>query len=192
MCSSPLVITSPRVELPTEVPAPSAIVPENEAERLAAVARYRILDTPPDGAFDRVARLAARFFDVPIATITIVDTDRIWFKARHGVDADQIMREPGLCASAILEHEPWMVTDARVDPRTLDNALVRGELGLRFYAGAPLKTADGYNLGTMNVIDVEPRELTSQQLEALADFAQIVVDALELRLVALRLQEQTV
>jgi len=165
---------------------PSALFPPNERERLEAVRRYEILDTPPDGAFDRITALAARIFDVPISIVSIVDSDRIWFKSRHGIDVTEIGRDPGLCASAILQYEPWLVTDAEVDPRTLTNPLVVGELGLRFYAGAPLTTRDGYNLGTLNVIDIEPRELTALQIATLEDLAAIVVDELELRLAARR------
>jgi len=109
-----------------------------EAERLAAVRRYDVLDTPPDGAFDRVTRLAACHFKVPISIVSIVDHDRIWFKSHHGVEASEIPRSPGLCASAILDNKPWVVTDAKVDPRTLVNPLVAGDFGLRFYAGVPL------------------------------------------------------
>ena len=116
-----------------------------DAERLAAVRRYDILDTPPDGAFDRVTRLAARHFKVPIAIVSIVDHDRIWFKSHHGVDASEIPRSPGLCASAILDNKPWVVTDAKVDVRALANPLVAGDFGLRFYAGVPLHTHDGFN-----------------------------------------------
>lgn len=165
------------------------LFPHNEAERLAAIRRYDILDTPPDGAFDRITALAARLFHVPICIVSIVDHDRIWFKSHRGVDVDQIDREPGLCASAILQNDPWVVTDARTDPRTLTNALVRGELGLQFYAGIPLVTHDGYNLGTLNIIDVEPREMTEEALETLKDLAALVVSELELRLSALRLVE---
>ena len=166
---------------------PLNIIPENEAERLAAVGRCEILDTPPDGAFDRITSLAARMFDVPISIISIVDHDRIWFKSHHGIDAQQIDREPGLCASAILQHQPWIVSDASVDPRTLTNPLVCGELGLRFYAGVPLKTSDGYHLGTFNIIDVEPRELTAEEVELLQDLGTVVVHELELRLASIRL-----
>jgi signal transduction histidine kinase len=158
--------------------------PPNEAERLAAIRRYDILDTPPDRAFDRVTRLAARLLGVPISTISIVDHDRIWFKSRHGLDTEQIDHAPGLCASAILQEGPWVVADAEVDPRTLDNPLVRGELGLRFYAGVPLRTSDGYNLGTLNVIDTKPREVTEDELATLGDLAAIVVHELDLRLAA--------
>src|SRR5918997_2276438 len=91
---------------------------QNEAERLAAVRRYDILDTPPDGAFDRVTRIAARLFDVPIAIVSIVDADRIWFKSHHGLDVREIPRSPGLCASAILDDKPWVLSDAKTDPRS--------------------------------------------------------------------------
>lgn len=160
------------------------LIPHNEAERIAAVRRYDVLDTPPDGAFERITALAARLFRVPISIVSIVDTDRIWFKSHHGVDVEQIGREPGLCASAILQYEPWLVTDAKVDPRTLANALVAGEFGLCFYAGVPLTTRDGHNLGTLCVIDRQAREMTAEEVETLRDLASLVVDELELRLSA--------
>ena len=160
------------------------VIPHNEAERLSAVRRYDVLDTPPDGAFDRITRLAARQFEVPISIVSIVDTDRIWFKSHHGVDVDEIGRDPGLCASAILEDEPWVVENAQTDPRTMANPLVAGELGLRFYAGAPLTTHDGYNLGTLCVIDREPREFSDEQADMLAELAAVVMDEMELRLAA--------
>lgn len=158
----------------------------DEAARLAAIRRYEILDTPPDGAFDRITRLAARLFGVPISIVSIVDEDRIWFKSHYGLDAEQVDRAPGLCASAILQDDLWLVNDAAVDPRTLTNPLVAGELGLRFYAGAPLLTHDGYRLGTFNIIDVEPRELSDDEQQTLRDLAHVVVDELELRLAARR------
>ena len=155
-----------------------------EEKRLEAVQRYEVLDTPPDGAFDRITSLAARLFKVPISIVSIVDHDRIWFKSHHGIDVEQIDKEPGLCASAILQHEPWVVNDAGVDPRTLTNALVCGDLGLRFYVGIPLKTSEGYNLGTFNIIDVEPRDFSDDDLETMKDLAAVIVDELELRLSA--------
>ncbi|MDB5708727.1 MAG: multi-sensor hybrid histidine kinase, partial [Sphingomonas bacterium] len=119
-------------------------IPDNERQRMAAVKRYDVLDTPPDGAFDRVTSLAARRFGVPISIISIVDEDRIWFKSHHGLAVEQIDRAPGLCASAILADEPYLLPDASIDPRSLANPLVAGEFGLRFYAGVPLTTSDGY------------------------------------------------
>ncbi|MBD1891924.1 response regulator [Coleofasciculus sp. FACHB-SPT9] len=160
------------------------MIPDNEADRLAAVRRYDILDTPPDGAFDRITALAARFFNVPISIISIVDHDRIWFKSHHGLEVQQIGREPGLCASAILQEDVYTVLDAEVDPRTLANSLVSGEFGLRFYAAAPLQTRDGFNLGTICVIDSQPRQVTEAEKATLKDLAAIVIDELELRLSA--------
>ncbi len=157
-------------------------IPSDDRQRLEAVRRFEILDTPPDGTFDRITALAARLFDVPISIVSIVDEDRIWFKSRHGIDADEIGRDAGLCASAVCQFEPWIVEDAAVDPRTVSNPLVAGELGLRFYAGVPLTTKDGYNLGTLNVIDVRPRSFSEADLQTLKDLAAMVVHELELRL----------
>ncbi|MGB8651936.1 MAG: GAF domain-containing SpoIIE family protein phosphatase [Mycobacteriales bacterium] len=159
--------------------------PPDEEDRLAAVRRFEILDTPPDGTFDRITALAARSFGVPVSIVSIVDSDRIWFKSRHGLPhVTEIGRAPGLCASAILGDGPWVVTDAPSDPRALTNPLVAGEFGLRFYAGVPLTTREGFNLGTLCVLDVEPRQVTDSELALLADLAAIVVDQLELRLQA--------
>lgn len=159
-------------------------LPENEPHRIAAVKRYDILDTPPDGAFDRITAIAARRFDAPISIISIVDNDRIWFKSHHGLPVTEIGRDPGLCASAILSDEPYLLSDARIDPRSLANPLVAGEFGLRFYAGVPLHTSDGYNLGTLCVIDREARPIVQAQIDDLKDLASVVMDQLELRLAA--------
>lgn len=158
-----------------------------EAKRLEAVRRYDILDTPPDGVFDRITALAADLFDVPIALVTIVDHDRIWFKSRYGLDeVEEIPRDPGLCASAILEDGPYVVESARNDPRTLANPLVSGSMGLQFYAAAPLRTSDGHRLGTLCIIDREPRIFSPRQGTFLERLAEIVIDEMELRLSALR------
>ena len=135
-------------------------LPEDEEARIEAVRRYGVLDSPPEGDFDRITALAARLFDVPIAIVSIVDTDRIWFKSHHGLpDISETSREPGLCASAIRQTGPWIVTDAVADARAAANALVAGGPGVRFYAGVPLSTTDGYNLGTLCVMGTEPREV---------------------------------
>lgn len=160
------------------------IIPENEAQRMEAVKRYDILDTPPDGSFDRITAFAARHFNVPISIISIVDHDRIWFKSHHGVPVEQIDREPGLCASAILSPEPHILIDANIDPRSLANPLVAGDFGLRFYAGVPLQTSDGYSLGTLCIIDKEARPINQGQIDDLKDLASIVMDQMELRLSA--------
>lgn len=162
----------------------SSIIPDNEAERMTAVRRYEILDTPPDGVFDRVTALAARRFGTPISIISIVDHDRIWFKSHHGLEVQEIGRDAGLCASAILQTEAHVLLDASADPRSLANPLVAGDFGLRFYAGVPLQTSDGFNLGTLCVIDQEPRAIDDDQIEDLKDLASLVVDQLELRLAA--------
>ena len=156
----------------------------SEQLRLEAVRRYDILDTPPDGAFDRITAIAARRFNVPIAIISIVDEDRIWFKSHHGLDINQIDREPGLCSSAVLSSSPHIVPDAKIDSRSLANPLVAGEFGLRFYAGVPLQTRDGNNLGTLCVIDKQARKVTPAEIDDLKDLAAVVVDQLELRLAA--------
>jgi GAF domain-containing protein len=155
-----------------------------EIERLAALHSYEILDTPPDGAFDRITALAARHFHVPVALVSLVDEDRIWFKSRHGLDAEQIPRSPGLCASVIFSDDAYVVRDALEDPRTLANPLVAGKMGLRFYAAVPLVTHDGHRLGTMNIIDFVPRELDAAGLSDLHEFAGLVMDQMELRLSA--------
>lgn len=157
-------------------------IPDDDVERLAAVARYAILDTPPDGAFDRITSLAARVFDVPIAIVSVVDHDRIWFKSHHGLEISQIDRAPGLCASAILQQEPWIINDAPHDPRALANPLVAGEFGLKFYAGVPLALAGGHNMGTLCILDFEPRELSADETSSLQDLAEMVTSELELRL----------
>lgn len=157
----------------------------NEPKRLQALKRYEILDTPPDGCFDRLTALGSKIFNMPIAIISLVDEDRIWFKSAHGLNGvEQIGRDLGLCASAILSDDVYLVEDAKNDPRTLANPLVCSDFGLCFYAAAPLKTLDGYNLGTFCVIDKKTRYLNTDQDKLLADLAAIVMDEIEIRLAA--------
>ena len=155
-----------------------------ESNRLNALHRYEILDTPADGNFDRITSLAAKVFNVPIAIVSLVDEDRIWFKSHHGLDINEIDKSPGLCASAILSDEIYLIEDARQDPRSLANPLVTGEFGLQFYAAAPLKTYDGYNLGTLCIIDQRQRYINSEQQILLRQMAEIVMSEMELRLAA--------
>ncbi len=159
-----------------------------EDERLRAVRRYEILDTPPDGAFDRITALAARLFNVPMALVTIVDEERIWFKSLFGLSGiREIPRTPGLCASVICDDVPYIVENAQFDPRTLANPLVAGDFGLRFYAAAPIRTRDGHNLGTLCIMDKEPREMRGRdEAETLETLAQVVADQLDLRLSAIQ------
>ncbi len=165
----------------------STTLAHNDADRLKAVRRYDILDTPPDGSFDHITELAAEIFDVPIALVTIVDEDRIWFKSRRGLEeVQEIPCDPGLCASAILQDAPYVIEEARKDPRALANPLVAGQFGLQFYAAAPLRTSDGYRLGTLCIIDREPRMFSPKQAGVLQRLADIVMDGMELRLAARR------
>ncbi len=157
---------------------------DQEVERLAALRRYEILDTPPDGSFDRITAIAASLFSVPISIVSLVDVDRIWFKSHHGLDIEQIGRAPGLCASAILQDDPFILPNARADIRSLANPLVAGEFGLQFYIGVPLRTSDGFNLGTLCVIDREPRSVSERQVAQLQHLASVVMDQMELRLSA--------
>lgn len=140
------------------------------------------MDTPADGSFDRITSLAATIFDVPIAIISLVDTDRIWFKSAYGLTINQIDRDPGLCASAILSNDAYVIGDACTDPRSLSNPLVAGEFGLRFYAAIPLRTVDQCNLGTLCIIDKTPRTLTGKEQKILEKLAAIVMDEMEMRL----------
>jgi GAF domain-containing protein len=157
--------------------------------RVAAVRSYEVLDAPRDGAFERFARMAAAIFATPISTVSIVDSDRVWFAAAEGLDGvDQVGVEPGLCASAVLLDEPYVVLDATLDPRTLDHPLVRGALGLQFYAAAPVVNKDGHGLGTVSVIDRLPRqedEISSTQIGLLSELAGAVADLLDVKLAAL-------
>ncbi|MCA2241605.1 MULTISPECIES: GAF domain-containing protein [Mycobacterium] len=161
---------------------PDGTAADVESQRLAAVRRFAILDTPRDGVFDRVAAIAARMFNAPFASVTIVDEDRIWFKAIEGLpeETTQIGRDPGLCASAILQDEPYVIPDTLRDPKALDNPLVRGELGIRFYAAAPIITPDGHRLGTVNVLDTHPGQVTPKQTAGLQLLAGVVMEQLEL------------
>ena len=160
-----------------------AATPENEADRLKALQRYQILDTPPDPGFDRLTALVARLLAVPIAQVTLVDEQRQWFKASYGQPRGETPREWSFCAHAIAADEDVLVVpDATNDPRFFDNPLVSGEPRIRAYAGAPVKSRDGFNLGTVCAIDTVPRDFTAEKREILRDLAAIAADELELRL----------
>ena len=128
-------------------------------------------------------------FKVPIAIVSLVDHDRIWFKSHHGIDASETGREPGLCASAIFSPDVYHIRDAATDMRALANPLVAQGLGLRFYAAAPLRTHDGFNLGTLCIIDRKPRDLSPFEAELLMKLAALVMDQMELRLAARKVAE---
>ena len=159
-------------------PAPPA---PDETSRLEALARYEILDTEPEREFDDLTRLASHVCGAPLARISFVDREREWFKSRLGVRETEGPRETSFCGHAILEPDVLVVPDAAADDRFADNPLVTGENGFRFYAGAPLITSDGQALGTICVMDHEPRTLRPDQVDALRTIARQVVDQLELR-----------
>jgi GAF domain-containing protein len=156
--------------------------PVQEKKRIEALKRFKILDTPADGNFDRITHLASTIFDVPIAIISLVDTDRIWFKSHYGLAINQIDRDPGLCASAILSSDTYVVKNTMEDIRTLANPLVAGEFGLRFYAAAPLQTEDNYNLGTLCLLDKVPRAFSEKEKTLLKELAAMVMHEMEMRL----------
>ncbi|GAB3239293.1 GAF domain-containing protein [Kineosporia babensis] len=172
----------PQTAEPTVTGAPEITDP-----RLAAVHKFTDeLGAPQDGAFDRIAQMAAKIFGTPIATVSIVDEDRVWFAATEGLDGvAQVGTEPGLCASVVHQEGPYIVQDAQNDPRTADHPLVTGDLGLRFYAAAPIEV-EGHALGTVNVIDQKSRpQLDPTQISLLVDLAATVAQLMEIRLVAL-------
>lgn len=162
----------------------AAPLPLNEAERLAILRRFEILDTPAEPLFDDIATVAATICDTPIALITLVDEGRQWFKARIGLEGSETSRDEAFCAHAILDSAVMQVPDATRDRRFEDNPYVTGEPSVRFYAGAPLDVGDGVRLGTLCVIDRQPRQLTARQEAALQALSRQVVALLEHRRVA--------
>jgi len=158
-----------------------ANAPDDERERLVALEALRILDTDPEAAFDALTRLAADICSVPIALVSLIDENRQWFKSRVGLDVSETSRDMAFCAHAILDREPMVVENTLHDERFASNPLVLGDPSIRFYAGAPLITADGHALGTLCVIDSEPRHLDATQLRLLAALADQVVALIELR-----------
>ena len=160
----------------------NAPLPPNEAQRLVALRHYAVLDTLPEASFDDLAELASHICQTPIAVISLIDENRQWFKARVGLDMTETTREMAFCAHAILQPtEVLEVSDACTDPRFSSNPLVTGDPRLRFYAGAPLVTPDGYALGTICALDHQPRTLDDQQRKALRALSRQVVAQLELR-----------
>jgi len=159
----------------------SSPILHNEKKRLKVLWQYEVLDTVPEELFDDLTELAARICEAPIALISLVDEKRQWFKSKVGTDVKETSRDVSFCAHAIKQAELFIVPDATQDKRFANNPLVTSDPKIRFYAGAPLITPDGYALGTLCVIDKVPRELKADQKQALLILARHVVSQLELR-----------
>jgi hypothetical protein len=153
-----------------------------EPDRIKALERYRIMDSFPDPAFERLTNMAAQLFDAPAAIISLVGSDRVWFKSHWGTRTREVCRAGSFCSHTILGADVLVVPDAREDPRFAGNSMVKIDGGYRFYAGAPLRSLDRYHLGALCVLDTKPRKRwTEVQSRILADLAAITVDEMELR-----------
>ncbi|NKC21513.1 GAF domain-containing protein [Pseudoalteromonas sp. S4498] len=154
-------------------------LPDNEYARLHALWDLAVLDTDATEELDRITQFTAHVFDVPIALVSLVDKDRQWFKSRFGLDAEQTSRNVSFCGHAILGETVFVVSDTLEDTRFMDNPLVRDAPYIRFYAGAPLILSSGYRVGTVCIIDTEPRELGAEDCKILQQIASDVVKQLE-------------
>ena len=150
----------------------------DEAARIASLRSLGVLDTPAEERFDRITRMAAAVLDVPIALVSLVDTNRQWFKSCVGLGASETPRDVSFCGHAILRDEPLLVPDATADERFADNPLVTGEPGVRFYLGFPLKDGLGHNLGTLCMIDRQPRAVSTRELTVLRELASWAAEEL--------------
>lgn len=158
-----------------------------EADRLAALRRYNVLDTPPEPGYDRITRLAGRTLEAPVAAIAFLDFDRVWLKSRHGDGLEEAdRRSPVVASGDVLRDRPWTVFDLRADDAPPRSPLVSGEPRIRSFAAAPLITLDGHRIGALYVGDVVPRVFSDEQLASLGDFAGIVLNEMELRLASRR------
>ncbi len=154
----------------------------NETERLEELDLYKVLDTPPEIAYDAITRLASVICDTPISLVTLIDQNRQWLKSKIGVDLDEIPRELAFCNYTIREpSQPMIVEDSKLDERFFDSPFVTGDPHVRFYAGVPLVTQKGHPIGTLCVFDQKPKQLSDFQITALQDLAAQVVWLFELR-----------
>lgn len=158
----------------------------DEQGRVAALQRYGVLDTAPEAPFEKITALVQSVMAVPICAVSLIDLERQWFKSIQGLDATETPRSVSFCTRTIETYEPLLVTDALQDPRFRSNPYVQGAPHIRSYAGVPLRTPDGYNVGALCVIDMVPREFSDAQVGILKSFAALVVDELELRRIAER------
>ena len=155
------------------------IIPADDDERIKALKAYEILDSAPEGFFNNLAHIVAKSFDAPIALISLVDKEEVFFKANVGMeDTSHVPRGVSLCSLAVLDKEPTIFENALDEPCLLTNPLVAGSFGLRFYAGAPIVTPDGFNIGTVCVVDKEPRTFSELDTELLKRFADAAMDAI--------------
>ncbi len=158
------------------------IIPENEGLRIKALEYYNLLNNLPDGYFNNLAHIIATTFNAPVALISIVKEELVFFKGNSGMEGiEEVDRGESLCSLAILNHEPTVFEDALNEPCLLTNPNVVGAFGLRFYAGAPITTTDGFNLGTVCIIDREPRDFSENEKEILVQFAENAMHELEMR-----------
>nr|WP_025294904.1 sensor domain-containing diguanylate cyclase [Sphingomonas sanxanigenens] len=156
----------------------------DERGRLAALNRANILDTPPEEPFERITSLLKSVLGVPMTAITLLDADRQWMKSRCGLDADHTARDISFCTHTIEGRDPFVVPDASRDPRFAANPLVTDAPRIAAYAGVPLETVDGYNLGALCAIDTKPREFAAHELDLLKSFARLVIGEIQLRQIA--------
>jgi GAF domain-containing protein len=152
-----------------------AEIPTDETERMADLHALDLLDTPREARFDRLAEVVADVFDVPRVFITLIDSERMWFKSTFGLTGiDSVPRDIGFCSHAILEPTPLIVPDATGDDRFADNPFVTGDFDLRFYAGVPLHGPGGRAVGALGIVDTRPRDLSARDLGLLVKFAAVV------------------
>lgn len=161
-------------------------LPENESVRLETLRSLNLLDTQAEESFDRVTRLAQHIFKVPIALISLVDEHRQWFKSCVGLNVNETPRDISFCGHAILGDKPLIINDTLEDPRFLDNPLVTGQPNVRFYAGHPITLSGGMCIGTLCIIDTQPRDLSSEEVQALEDLALITQRELSIMRLATR------
>lgn len=160
----------------------SAAIPSNEKERLDALRRYEILDTDAEIDLEEIVQLASAIYQTPISLVSLIDENRQWFKARLGLDVPETNRDVAFCSHVLLEEDMMVVENALEDKRFFDNPLVTSDPNIRFYAGAPLITSDGFKLGTLCIIDKQPHKLTEQQKFALKTLSKQVIKHFELSL----------
>lgn len=170
---------------------PATLIPENEQMRISTLEQCAVLDTPEDPSYDRIAQLAALIFNTPSAFINFVDKERVFFKANKSTFPTRtVARRHSLCSLTILHDTPTVFEDTHEVPQLLESPYVSGEGGIRFYAGAPLIMPNGHRIGTVCVIDAEPRLITKRQMEMLVMLSEIIVEKLVLEMLVSNAEKQ--